>query len=71
MSECNCINVVLDILFNMERKAEKMPYNDKRQERLATLREAIRYVENISDTDVQPVDRWISVKDRLPDDRRT
>lgn len=28
----------------------------------------IEYVENFPSTDVQPVDRWISVKERFPDE---
>ena len=43
-------NVVLNYLFNKEREAESMPYSDIRRERIATLREVIRYVEGIGDT---------------------
>lgn len=43
-------NEVLNYLFNKEREAESMPYSDVRQERIATLREVIRYVEGIGDT---------------------
>jgi hypothetical protein len=43
--------IVLNYLFNKEREAENMPYSDVRQERIATLREVIRYVEGIGDTD--------------------
>lgn len=42
-------NRILDKLFNMEREAESMTYSNVRQERLATLREVIRYVEGIGD----------------------
>lgn len=41
---------VLNYLFNKEREAESMPYSDVRQERITTLREVIRYVEGIGDT---------------------
>ena len=43
-------NGVLNYLFNKEREAESMPYSDVRQERIATLREVIRYVEGIGET---------------------
>lgn len=43
-------NVVLNYLFHKEREAESMPYSDARQERIETLREVIRYVEGIGDT---------------------
>lgn len=43
-------NEVLNYLFNKEREAESIPYSDVRQERIATLREVIRYVEGIGDT---------------------
>lgn len=43
-------NEVLNYLINKEREAESMPYSDVRQERIATLREVIRYVEGIGDT---------------------
>lgn len=43
-------NRILDKLFNMEREAENMAYSDVRQERLATLREVIRYVDDIGDS---------------------
>ena len=43
-------NEVLNYLFNKEREAESMPYSDVRQERIETLREVIRYVEGIGDT---------------------
>lgn len=43
-------NEVLNYLFNKEREAKSMPYSDVRQERIATLREVIRYVEGIGDT---------------------
>ena len=33
------------------------------------IRDMLDEIEGISATDVQPVDRWISVKDRLPNDR--
>lgn len=44
-------NEVLNYLFNKEREAESMPYSDIRQERIATLREVIRYVEGIGDAE--------------------
>lgn len=44
-------NVVLNYLFNKEREAESMLYSDVRQERIATLREVIRYVEGIGDSE--------------------
>lgn len=43
----NVQNEVLNYLFNKEREAESMSYGDKRQERIATIREIIRYVEDI------------------------
>ena len=46
---------VLNILFNMEREAENLAYSPERQERLATLYEAIRLIEAVPSTDVQPV----------------
>ena len=48
--EADVQNEVLNYLFNKEREAESMPYSDVRQERIATLREVIRYVEGIGDT---------------------
>ena len=48
--EADVQNEVLQYLFNKEREAESMPYSDVRQERIATLREVIRYVEGIGDT---------------------
>lgn len=42
-------NEVLNYLFDKEREAENMSYSDVRQERIATLREVIRYVEGIGD----------------------
>ena len=38
---------VLNYLFNKEREAESMSYGDKRQERIVTIREIIRFVEDI------------------------
>lgn len=38
---------IINYLFNKEREAKDMPYSDKRQERIATIREIIRYVEGI------------------------
>ena len=43
----NVQNEVLNYLFNKEREAESMSYGDKRQERIATIREIIRFVEDI------------------------
>jgi hypothetical protein len=43
----NVQNEVLNYLFNKEREAESMSYCDKRQERIATIREIIRFVEDI------------------------
>ena len=48
--EADVQNEVLQYLFNKEREAESMPYSDVRQERIVTLREVIRYVEGIGDT---------------------
>lgn len=43
----NVQNEVLNYLFNKEREAESMSYGDKRQERIVTIREIIRFVEDI------------------------
>ena len=43
----NVQNEVLNYLFNKEREAESMSYGDKRQERIATIREIIRFVKDI------------------------
>lgn len=51
----NVQNEVLNYLFNKEREAESMSYGDKRQERIVTIREIIRFVEDI---DPRAVEAW-------------
>lgn len=48
-------------------------YADERYENVvyATARTICRVVADIPASDVQPVDRWISVEDRLPATRKT